>query len=445
MAHVLSLDLGTSSVRARVYDEGGSAVEGVEAQTPYEPTEGVLDPERLVESAQAAVDEALRELARPVEAYATSCFWHSLLVLDASNRPLTPVLTWRDLRSTRQAEELARRLDGDFVHARTGCFLHPSYWPAKLAWLAETDPAVFASAARFVSFPDYLLLRLAGELRSSVSQASATGLWAEGGWDAELLGALGVRLEQLPEVSDEPVGAWFPALGDGACSNVGAGCVTPERAALMIGTSGAFRVLRPDDGAPRKPGLFRYRLDATRVVEGGALSDGGNLHAWLERTLRLPDGARVAGREPDRHGLTFLPLLGGERSPGWDPGARGAIAGLTLDTEPLDLLQAALEGVAYRFAEIADLLPGVTEVVATGAALDANPDWGQILADVLGRPVYRGEAEGSARGAALVAFERLGVPIETQLPIRAWHSRSGHQEAYRLARERQRHLYRGVT
>jgi gluconokinase len=161
--------------------------------------------------------------------------------------------------------------------------------------------------------------------------------------------------------------------------------------------------------------------------------------------LRLPEAATVADREPDGHGLTFLPLLGGERSPGWDSGARGAIAGLTFETGPLDLLQAALEGVAYRFAEIADLLPGVTEVVATGAALDANPDWGQILADVLGRPVYRGEAEGSARGAALVAFERLGIPTETPLPIRAWHSRFGHQQAYRLARERQRHLYRGVT
>jgi gluconokinase len=445
MAHVLSLDLGTSSVRARVYDAAGEAVEGVEAQTPYEPTEGVLDPERLVEAARGAVDEVLREFGRPLDAYATSCFWHSLLVLDSSNRPLTPVLTWRDLRSAPQAEELRRRLDGDAVHARTGCFLHPSYWPAKLTWLAAVDRETFTSASRFVSFPDYLLLRLAGELRSSLSQASATGLWARDGWDDELLEVLGVRREQLPDVSDEPVGAWFPALGDGACSNVGAGCVTPERAALMIGTSGALRVIGPDDGSTPRAGLFHYRLDGTRVVEGGALSDGGNLHAWLERTLRLPGRPSVADREPDGHGLTFLPLLGGERSPGWHPDARGAIAGLTLDTQPLDLLQAALEGVAYRFAEIADLLPGVTEVVATGAALEANPDWGQILADVLARPVYRGEPEGSARGAALVAFERLGTPIETPLPIQAWHSRSGHQEAYRLARERQRHLYRGVT
>ncbi|MEJ7567198.1 MAG: gluconokinase [Gaiellaceae bacterium] len=446
MTRVLSLDLGTSSVRARVYDELATPVEGVEARRPYEPVAGLLDADLLVEAARTAVADAQRQHSEPIDAYATSCFWHSLLALDASDRPLTPVLTWRDLRSAPNAAELGRRLDGDAVHARTGCFLHPSYWPAKLAWLQREEPDIFRRTARFVSFPDYLLLHLAGELRSSLSQTSATGLWGRGDWDAELLDALGLEEERLPPVSDEPVDGWFPALGDGACSNVGAGCVTPERAALMIGTSGALRVVRPDDASPPKPGLFLYRLDAARVVEGGSLSDGGNLHAWLERTLRLPEGgSRVAEREPDSHGLTFLPLLGGERSPGWRADARGAIAGLTFDTEPLDLLQAALEGVAYRFAGIADLLPGVLEVVATGGALDASPDWTQILADVLGRPIYRGEAEGSARGAAVVALERLGVRVSTALPAYAFAPRAERQEAYRLARERQRNLYGGVT
>jgi gluconokinase len=441
VARVLSLDLGTSSVRARVYDERAEPVEGVEAQTPYEPTEGVLDPDLLVEAALAAIAEVLLEHGDPVDAHAISCFWHSLLALDGSNRPLTPVLTWRDLRSAQQAEELGRRLDRDAVHERTGCFLHPSYWPAKLAWLRQTESETYRRAARFVSFPDYLILQLAGELRSSVSQASATGLWSRDGWDVELLDTLGLEPDRLPPVSDAPVGEWFPAIGDGACSNVGAGCVTAERAALMIGTSGALRVVRADDGGRPKPGLFLYRLDANRVVEGGSLSDGGNLHEWLERTLRLPDDVRIADREPNGHGLTFLPLLGGERSPGWHSDARGAVAGLTFETEPLDLLQAALEGVAYRFAEIADLLPGVLDVVATGAALDANPDWAQILADVLGRPVYRGEGEGSARGAAVVALERLGIRVATPLPGDAYLPREERLETYRRARDRQRNLY----
>src|SRR6202007_3157290 len=114
---------------------------------------------------------------------------------------------------------------------------------------------------------------------------------------------------------------------------------------------------------------FSYFLDGRRVVEGGAVSDGGNLYAWARRTLQL-DGEPG---EPDGHGLTFLPLLGGERSPGWNPRASGAIAGLTFDHDGDDLLQAALEGIAYRIAEIAGRMPEMREVVATGGALVDNP------------------------------------------------------------------------
>src|SRR5262249_10491281 len=141
-------------------------------------------------------------------------------------------------------------------------------------------------------------------------------------WDAELLEVLRLDPERLPRISDEPIGGWFPALFDGACSNIGAGCVTRERAALMVGTSGAYRIVHDPDHARPRPGLFLYRLDPRRVLEGGALSDGGNLYAWLRDTLREVSGA-LADRDPDSHGLTFLTLLGGERSTGWDPFATG--------------------------------------------------------------------------------------------------------------------------
>ena len=158
----------------------------------------------------------------------------------------------------------------------------------------------------------------------------------------------------------------------------------------MIGTSGALRVVHEGEPEPR-PGLFCYLLDERRVVEGGAVSDGGNLLAWLERTLRLE---RPEPAAPDAHGLTFLPLLGGERSPGWNPRATGAIAGLTFDADAADLLQAALEGVAYRMAEIAERLPEVREVVATGHALLASRGWMQVFADVLGLPVTASGVDG---------------------------------------------------
>src|SRR5206468_2606444 len=98
----------------------------------------------------------------------------------------------------------------------------------------------------------------------------------------------------------------------------GAGCTGMRRAALMVGTSGALRILYETDRPRPRPGLFMYRLDERRVVEGGALSDGGNLHAWLEATLADSSGS-ITERSPEEHGLTFLPFLGGERSTGWDP------------------------------------------------------------------------------------------------------------------------------
>ena len=94
---------------------------------------------------------------------------------------------------------------------------------------------------------------------------------------------LGIGADRLPEISDEPVRGWYPALIDGACSNVGAGCVGHKQAALMIGTSGALRTVYETEHPQPRRGLFLYRLDERRVVEGGALSDGGNLYRWLSR------------------------------------------------------------------------------------------------------------------------------------------------------------------
>jgi gluconokinase len=251
--------------------------------------------------------------------------------------------------------------------------------------------------------------------------------------------------DRLPPISDEAIGKWHPALIDGACSNAGAGCLGRSRAALMVGTSGAFRTVYESALPEPRAGLFLYRLDERRVVEGGALSDGGNLHHWLAETLQDAKGT-LAGRDPDSHGLTFLTLLGGERSVGWRLRASGAIRGLTLGTTPLDLRQAALEGVAFRFAEVADLMPEVDEIVVTGGAMRHDRDWVQIVADALARPVTVSRVrEASLRGAAVLTLERLGErPGEPPIG-RIVEPRPDHADAYRAARERQRELYELVT
>jgi gluconokinase len=442
VARVLALDIGTSSVRACRFDENAEE-RGLLARRDYP---GENDPGRVLEYARAAIEEAGG--TDRVDAVGASCFGHSLLALDERGRPLTPILSWRDTRSADAADDLLGRLDNAAVHARTGCQIHTSYWPAKLAWLAQEEPEVFRSAHRFVSFCDYLYEQLLGrDVPAGISIASATGLvdLSTRTWDEELLDTLGLDAERLPEISDAPVDGWYPALFDGACSNFGAGCVNRGRAALMVGTSGAIRVVYETDQPQPRPALFLHWVDETRVVEGGSLSDGGNLHYWLDQTLKDARGS-LAGRDPDSHGLTFLSLLGGERSPGWHQHAQGAVHGLTFDTTPLDLRQAGLEGVAFRFAEVADLIPGIAEVVVTGGALLKDPDWVQIMADALGRPVTTsGVKEASLRGAAVVVLERLGeAPAPAPLGA-VVEPRPDKVDVFRAARERQRRLYEVVS
>jgi gluconokinase len=440
VTHVLALDVGSSSVRSRVYDETATALPGVGAQRRYElQPGGVLDPARLLADTRTVLEQTPRE----ADTTGVSCFWHSLLALDRRGELLTPLLTWRDVRAAAQADELAGRLDAAAVQARTGCPLHASFWPAKLAWLAAEQPDVFRSADRFVGFADWLLLQETGELRTSHSMASATGLWTDDGWDAELLGVLRLDPGRLPPVGDEPAGAWYPALGDGACSNLGSGCSTPDRAALNVGTSAALRVITDE---PAAPGLFRYRVDERRPIVGGSLSAGGNLLSWLEETLRLPDVPGLADRPPAGHGLAFVPQLAGERSPGWNSRATGAIAGLRFETTPLDLLQAGLEGVALELRRVAELLPPVDELVVSGGGLSGNRDWLQIVADVLERPlVVSAEPEASVRGAAVAVLERLGHSPAAPAVSRVVEPRRETAEAYRWAMERHLRLMRGVT
>jgi gluconokinase len=442
---VVTVDVGSSSVRALCFDAAGRALP-VEAQVPYEmdttPDGGVeIDAERLAALVDEALEGLLRDLgsrAEAVGAVATSTFWHTVLGLTAAGRPRTPLYSWADTRSAAAVEALRARLDERAYHGRTGCPLHTSYLPARLAWLAERDPAGFRATARWVSFGEYLLARFTGELSTSVSMASGTGLFDQEAqrWDPATLEVLGLDPGCLAPVVDLDApaprlgpayarrwpalarAAWLPALGDGACSNVGAGCTAPDRAALMVGTSGAMRVVVRGGPVQVPPGLWCYRIDRRRRVVGGSLSNGGSVYAWLRDTLRLADPetveAELAAMAPDAHGLTVLPFLAGERSTGWVAQARAAVVGLSLATRPLDVLRAGLETVAYRFAlvhaRLRQACPALRTVVATGGALLASPAWIRIMADVIGLPVTpSAEAEASSRGAALLALEALGA------------------------------------
>jgi gluconokinase len=479
-ARVLSVDLGSSSVRAELFDGSGTREEGSETKLSYEleyTADGgvAVDADELLDLVVRAIDGALEKAGDyPISGVAGSTFWHSVLGLDVEGRPTTPVLYWADRRAADAARELRERLDEAAVHRRTGCVLHSSYWPAKLVWLSRERSADFERTERWVSPADYFYERFFGETRVGTSMASATGLFDQNlrRWDEGVIETLPVEQPQLSPISDEPLLGlrdewarrwpalhevpWFPAAGDGACSNVGSGCTRNDRLALMVGTSGAMRVLWKAESVEIPDGPWCYRADDKRFVMGGALSDGGNLVAWLRETLRLPEPEEterlLAEMGPDAHGLTFLPLLAGERGPGWADEANGTVAGLSMGHGPVDILRAAMEAVALRFALIAEIIeeasPGEKEVIATGGGLLGSPTWTGIMADALGRPVTTSAIqEASSRGAALLALEKLGeLEIEAaEAPLgETFEPDPERHEVYREALARQRRLYDAV-
>lgn len=442
---VLALDVGSSSVRAQLYDARGRALDAPAAQVPVRwrtHPRGAMeaDADTLVRAALIALNRAVKVArAEKVEiaAVALDTFWHGVMGVDADGQPLTPLYAWGDTRARQDAARLRESVDATEVHARTGCFVHESYPAAKLVWLRRTQGDTFPRAAAWLSIGEHLGERLFGVRRTSLSMASATGLLDVRAcrWDGEMLGACGISEAHLPQLSDAPMRGllppfarrwpevagvpWFPALGDGACATLGSGAAEPGRMALTVGTSAAVRVLRQDE-APRVPdGLWLYRLDARRTVAGRALSNAGNTFAWLRRTLRLPRPDRLeamlapTAAAPDPH-LHVTPTLLGERPPLSERAEAAEMRGMTMDTTPVELWRAWLEAVAARVADAVGAVEReygrADEIVASGGALHASDAFRRIVERALGRPVtLRDDVGDTARGAALVALERIGA------------------------------------
>ena len=466
MSQTLAIDVGSSSVRAMLFDEQGHANDQVFVQKRYDTrttSDGgsMIDPVQITRLIFECIDEALQQPRDGViERVAMDTLVGNVMGIDASGRPTTPIYTWADTRGAELGNDLQL---GDYTR-RTGCRVHTSYWPIRLLWLNAHEPGKFEQTRYWMSLGEYALYLVFGQRRISLSTASWSGLLNrhELRWDEVTLCHLPVESDQLSEIANAPFqglerewasrwpalkwALWFPSVGDGVASNIGGDCSQPGYVALSLGTSGAMRVVVPGTPVETPEGLFVYRIDDRRSLVGGALSNAGNLYAWLNQMLRIDDEAALqtaVGRiTPDGHGLTVLPFLAGERAPGWNDQARAVYMGMTFDTRPEHLVRAALEAVAYRFYQILrrlkPLLPDDITFIANGAGLVNSPVWMQIMADVLGAPVYAsGQAEATIRGAALLA---LDIAPEPELGQGSMPNMNNHR-IYQAAVERQQALY----
>ena len=445
-ALVLAFDVGTSSLRTALYDRRAHRFAASTAQVSYrlatnEPGMAELPPGALLRAARTCLSRTLswhrghpKIAGTAITAVGMSCFWHSLLGVNAQGEPLTPIYTWADARCQGSAARLRRELDLRSVHRRTGAMIHTSYWPAKLDWLYRQDPKRFARVSFWLSPGEWLLWQLAGIRACAHGMATGTGLYRPGArvWDRPLLERCRIRESQLLSLSDAPVapssskvtglpralqGAlWCPAIGDGAAGNLGSGADRAGTLAVNLGSSAAIREVRTT-GSIRAPlGLFAYRIDSRRHLVGGAVSNAGNLRDWCHRELALGSDAgaierQLARRPGPAHGLAVLPFWVAERAPTWRDDLKGAVVGFSQSSRAIDVLQAAIEAGYHRLAQILHKMragPDTRLIVSGGGSRGrANQ---RRLANVLGRPIeVCAEPEASARGAAVRALELIGV------------------------------------
>ena len=436
---ILIIDIGSSSTRAMLFDEDLSIVpDGIASRSHQIGVNGdgaaFLDAVALQKEVESCLDEILQHpRAVEIRAVGVDTLVGNMMGIDSDGHPLTPVFTYADTRSAEDVDILSEKIDLEATHQRTGCPHHTAYRPGQLHWLRRSDPQTFEQVAQWTDFASYLYGQWFGRAAPcSYSVASWSGMLNRASltWDAEWLNVLGMQVGQFSPLADfdeymsglapDDANRWpqlaecpfFLAIGDGAAANVGIGATDASTMALTVGTTGAVRRIVAGT-LPQVPGgLWSYRVDAAHHLVGGATSEGGNIYQWVTDHIQLDDDAESAllGRPADEHGLTFIPLLAGERAPGWATHATGAIIGLRMGTTGIDILQAALEGVAIRLRIIADQLTQgeAPTIIASGGALLASPAFTQILANAFGRAIHLADIpESTARGVAMMVQSRL--------------------------------------
>jgi len=479
-AAILALDIGTSSTRSAIFDARGKRLMETTAQLGYPLIAGAdgqaelrsTDLDRAVSSVLEKTFAAWRKAKThaPIAGIGVSCFWHSLLGLNAAGMPITPIYTWADSRCRAEARMLRIKPGERALHAKTGCMARTSFWPAKLLWLKKTESALFRKVARWVSPAEWIQERWCGKATVSFSMASGTGL-LDGRtllWHAPLLQHCGVEAKRLNALSDKPGKVlaskaaqfpelanvpWYPAIGDGVASNLGSDATRPGIAAINVGTSAALRVVvmkLPPGKQPLAPfGLFSYRVDNQRRLLGGAVSNAGNLRAWALRELKLPaDSAEIekqlTKRDRPVEGLTLLPFWIAERAPTWPEEMPSVVSGITQATTALDLLQSLQEATYHRLAQIAEKVEqaaGRKLAFIVSGGIQKSPGALQRLTNVLGRPVYASmEPEASLRGAACFAMEKLGMKISAPKLGKPMRPHSASAREYANARKLQTQL-----
>ena len=439
----IGVDIGTSACKAAAFDENGTVLaQANRSYTVDYPAAGWAeqDPEAWWSAARDALADVLRQGTVDPERICgvgvDGQSW-SAVAVDERGRALAPAPIWMDTRAREICERVKRDVGGKRIFDVAGNSFLPSYTTPKMLWFKEERPEIFARTYKFLQSNSYIVLKLTGVMSQDLSQSYGVHFFdmEKLCYDQVLAGELGLSAELVAPLyaCDAVVGTvtaeaaaqtglkpGTPVVAgglDAACGTLGAGVYRAGQTQEQGGQAGGMSICTDRAVPHERLILSPHVVPGTWLLQGGTVGGGGTLR-WFRQELGQGMSFDQLAAEaepipPGAEGLLFLPYMAGERSPIWDPDAKGVFCGLSFGKTRGHLVRAILEGVAFSLEH------NLRVAAETGAAVDVlnamggasnSVLWTQIKADVTGRRMQvPGTDTATALGAALLAAVGCGV------------------------------------
>lgn len=451
--YLLGIDIGTSACKVAIFDKNGNVLStsngGYEV---YYPKHGWAEqnPEEWWTAVCGAIREALKKgQIRPEEIAGVGIdgqSW-SAIAVDKEGNVLTNTPIWMDTRAKDICDELNEKIGADAIFKLSGNSLQPSYTTAKIIWYQRNMPEVYKKTYKILQSNSYIAYKLTGNMTQDVSQGYGLHCFDmhAGTWDAAMCDALGIPMEILPDIhachdvvgtvtekaakeSGLAIGTPVVAGGlDAACGTLGTGVIHNGETQEQGGQAGGMSICIDTYKADVRLILGYHVVPDCWLLQGGT-TGGGGVMRWLER--EFGDFERVEGERlgksslqlfneaaklvaPGSDGVIFLPYMSGERSPVWDPDAKGVFYGLDFSKTKAHFVRAAMEGVAYSLKHNLEVAKeagaDVSELRAMGGSANSFL-WTQIKSDITGKLIVVPSSDtATTLGAVILAGVGVGM------------------------------------
>ncbi len=490
--YLLGIDIGTSACKIAIFNKNGQVLATANGDYQvYYPHTGWAEqnPEEWWEAVCGAIKEALMKGNIAPEEIAgigiDGQSW-SAIAVDKDGNVLTNTPIWMDTRAKDICDEFNEKYGSDKFFELAGNSLQPTYTTAKIIWYQRNLPEVYAKIDKILQSNSYIAYKLTGAMTQDLSQGYGFHCFdmRTGTWNAEMCELLGIPMSMLPDIypchavvgkvtekaaKETGLVAGIPVVAgglDAACGTLGTGAIHDGETQEQGGQSGGMSICVGEYTADPRLILSYHVVPDIWLLQGGT-TGGGGVMRWLEREFadfEREEGKRVGKSSlqlfneiaekvaPGSDGVVFLPYMSGERSPIWDPDAKGVFFGLDFSKTKGHFVRAAMEGVAYSLQHNLEIAKEAGADVSVLRAMGGSANsllWTQIKSDVTGKPIVVPSSDtATTLGAVILAgvgigmYESFDEAIELTVENRRFHEPNPENfEAYQKGYEIYKQLY----